>query len=160
MGEPMRCLSTKQPWIGAIILRDKRTENRGWPAPPRIIGKDIALHSSRKPDWDAPLYAWDAAGMVPPWMAGITQASWCRDHAAVLGAVLAVGAVAGCHHASNAAECRCDRWAAVGQYHWVLDGVRTLPAAVSCGGALRLWPLPEDVEKLVRAQLGEDGNHG
>jgi hypothetical protein len=90
-------------------------------------------------------------------MAGITQARWCRDNAAVLGAVLGVAAVAGCHHASNASECRCDRWAA-GQYHWVLDNVRRLADPVSCGGMLKLWPLPEDVEKAVRAQLKAD--HG
>jgi hypothetical protein len=159
MGEPMRCLSTKQPWIGAIILRDKRTENRGWPAPPWIIGHDVALHASRKPDWDAPLKAWTAARLYPPWMAGITQARWCRDNAAVLGAVLAVAGIAGCHHSSNAAECRCDRWAAAGQYHWAVDDVRPLAEPVPCNGALKLWPMPDDVEKLVRTQLGEDGNH-
>jgi hypothetical protein len=159
MGEPMRCLSTKQPWLGAIILRDKRTENRGWPAPPWIIGHDIALHASRKPDWDAPLKAWTAARLYPPRLAGITQAQWCRDHAAVLGAVLAVAGIAGCHHSSNAAECRCDRWAAAGQYHWAVDDVRPLAEPVPCNGALKLWPMPDDVEKLVRTQLGEDGNH-
>jgi hypothetical protein len=93
-------------------------------------------------------------------MAGITQARWCKDSAAVLGAVLAVAAIAGCHHASSASECRCDQWAAAGQYHWILDGVRPLAEPVQCGGALKLWPLPEDVEKLVRAQLGEGAEHG
>jgi hypothetical protein len=140
----MRALSIMQPWASCIAYGAKRTENRGWPAPPWIIGHDIALHASRKPDWDA---------LYPPWMAGITQAQWCRDNAAVLGAVLAVATVAGCHHASSASECRCDRWAAAGQYHWVLDGVHALTAPVQCGGALRLWPVPEDVEKAVRAQL-------
>jgi hypothetical protein len=37
--------------------------------------------------------------------------------------------------------------------YWVLDGVHALTAPVQCGGALRLWPVPEDVEKAVRAQL-------
>ena len=158
MGEPMRCLSTKQPWIGAIILRDKRTENRGWPAPPWIIGKDIALHASRKPDWDAPMYAWDASGLVPPRVTWQTQARWCRDNAAALGAVLAVAVLAGCHHASNASECRCGRWAAAGQHHWMLDNVRLLADPVPCDGALRLWPLPGGVEKAVWAQLQDKGS--
>jgi hypothetical protein len=157
MGE-MRALSIQPPWIGAIAYSDKRVENRSWPAPGWIIGHDIALHASRKPDWDAPLKAWTAARLYPPWMAGITQAQWCRDNAAVLGAVLAVATVGGCHHASSAAECRCDRWAA-GQYHWLIGSVRPLAEPVPCGGALRLWPLPGDVEKLVRAQLGEDEQH-
>jgi hypothetical protein len=156
----MRALSIQQPWLGVIILSDKRTENRGWPAPSWIIGKDIALHASKKPDWDAPLKAWTAARLLPPWMSGITQAQWCKDNAAALGAVLAVASVAGCHHSSSAAECRCDRWSAAGQYHWLIGSVRPLAEPVQCRGALKLWPVPEDVEKLVRAQLGEDENHG
>lgn len=28
MSEPMRALSIQQPWLGAIVLSDKRTENR------------------------------------------------------------------------------------------------------------------------------------
>jgi hypothetical protein len=142
----MRALSIQQPWLGAIVLADKRTENRGWPAPPWIIGKDIALHASRKPDWDAPLYAWTAARLYPPWMAGITQARWCQDNAAVLGAVLAVVTVAGCHHASNASECRCDRWAAPGQYHIEIGQVRPLPNPVPCRGRLGLWRLEREAE--------------
>jgi hypothetical protein len=39
------------------------------------------------------------------------------------------------------------------------DDVRLLPGPVQCGGALKLWRLPDDVEKAVRAQL-EDGEHG
>jgi len=153
--EPMRALSVQQPYLGAIIFGGKTPENRDWPAPPWAIGHDIALHASKKPDWDAPLYAWDAAGLVPPWVTGRTQANWCRDNAAVLGAVLAVAAVAGCHH-SSASECQCGRWAIDGQFHWMPDDIRPMAGPVPCGGALKLWRLPGDVEKAVRAQLGED----
>jgi len=52
----------------------------------------------------------------------------------------------------------CSPWAVIGQYHWQLANVRPLAEPVPCKGALKLWCLPGDVEKLVRAQLGEDGN--
>jgi hypothetical protein len=53
----------------------------------------------------------------------------------------------------------CTPWSARGQFHIELANVRPLADPVPCKGMLGLWRLPEDVEKLVRTQLGEDGNH-
>ena len=52
---------------------------------------------------------------------------------------------------------RCSAWAAGGQWHWHLANVRPLADPVPCKGALGLWHLSDEVEKAVRAQLGEDG---
>jgi ASCH domain len=145
--EPMRALSVQHPWAAAIAYGTKRVENRSWTAPRWAIGQAIAIHASKKPD----ISARPPAGEAWP------------EHRMHLGAVIAVATVAGCHHSSAAGECpgpKCSPWAALGQYHWHLADIRPLPNPVPCKGMLGLWRLPEDVEKLVRAQLGEDGNHG
>ena len=156
--EPMRALSIKQPWIGAITYGDKRVENRGWPAPDWIIGQRIALAASRGPDWDAPDMAWIESGLMP-YRPGDPRKAWTAS--LTLGAIVAVATVTGCHpryHICNPTgipETVCSRWSVWGQCHWILDDMRLLPEPVPCKGALGLWRLPEDVEKAVRAQLGE-----
>jgi hypothetical protein len=144
----VRALSIQQPWANTIAFGAKTVENRTWTAPRWIVGQTFAIHASKKPDISA----------RPP-----AGESWPAEHRMHLGAVIAVATVAGCHHSSNASECpgpKCSPWAALGQYHWQFASVRPLPDPVPCKGMLGLWRLPEDVEKAVRAQLGEDGNHG
>ena len=159
MVSEMRALSIQPPWIGAIVCSDKRVENRTWPAPDWITGQCIALHASKGPDWDAPAKAWTASGLTP--YDGITpRKAWTAS--LTLGAVMAVAEISGCHHSSNASECpgpKCSPWAAIGQYHWQLANVRPLAEPVPCKGALSLWRLPEDAEKLVRAQLPVNSKH-
>ena len=145
MGE-MRALSIMQPWAAAIAYGAKRVENRTWTVPRWAIGQVIAIHASKKPD----ISARPPAGECWP------------DHRMHLGAVIAVAVVAGCHHSSDASECpgpKCSSWAVLGQYHWLLSDVLPLAEPVPCRGMLGLWRLPEDVEKLVRAQLGEGAEH-
>jgi hypothetical protein len=166
MGEPMRALSVMQPWIGAITYSDKRVENRGWPAPDWIIGRTIALHASKGPDWGAPDRAWTACGLAP-YRAGPNAPRRAWTASLTLGAVLAVATITGCHHSM---DCRCHHdegprergslctpWSASGQFHWVLAGVRPLAEPLPCRGALGLWRLPGDVEKLVREQMEVPG---
>lgn len=162
MGEPMRALSIMQPWLNCIAYSDKRVENRLWRAPDWIIGKRIALAASRQPDWHAPGMAWTAAGLTS-YTPGAPRKAWTAS--LTLGAVLAVATVTGCHPLYHICNPRgpvtvCTKWSAWGQCHWLLGDVRPLADPVPCKGALGLWHLPEDAEKAVRAQLGEDGNHG
>ena len=151
MGEPVRALSITQPWAAAIAYGTKRVENRTWTAPRWAIGQVIAVHASKKPDVCA----------RPP-----AGESWPAEHRMHLGAVIAVATLAGCHLSPDfggtcgATRTLCSPWAARDQYHWLLSDVRPLPEPVPCRGMLGLWRLPEDVEKAVRAQLGEDGEHG
>jgi len=159
MAEPMRALSIKPPWIGAIVYSDKRVENRSWSAPDWIIGRTIALAASKAPDWDAPDMAWTAAGLTP-YEPGAPRKAWTAS--LTLGAVIAVAKVAGCHYATSCPHSEpgapwplCTRWSARDQFHWQLSDVRPLPEPVPCKGALGLWRLPEDVEKLVREQVEE-----
>ena len=155
MGERMRGLTVMQPWASAIASGKKTVENRTWGVPGYVTGKTIAIHAGRSVDWDATAAAWIAAGLVPydgsatyPWTSGLT-----------LGAVIAVARVTG---SCVPWECsgECSPWAVKGQDHWLLADVRPLPDPVPCRGMLGLWRLPDDVEKSVREQLGEDEGHG
>ena len=83
MGE-IRALSIMQPWLGAIVLGDKRVENRTWPAPPWIRGEMIALHAGKRFDWGAEF---------PPGR----NLMWYAPEDLPLGAITGVATVAGCH---------------------------------------------------------------
>jgi hypothetical protein len=160
MASDFRALSIQQPWASAIAYGPKRVENRTWSAPPWIIGQTIALHASKGPDWDAPEKAWIAAGLVP-YRYGDPRKAWTAS--LVLGAVVALAEVTGCHHseecmlpASALPACGrtgCSPWAARRQFHITLDRVRPLREPVPCRGALGLWRLPVDIELAVREQL-------
>jgi hypothetical protein len=73
------------------------------------------------------------------------------------GAVIALAEVTGCHHAGDCmdatGEHACSVWAAGGQFHIALAGVRPLAEPVPCKGARGLWTVPEDAERSVSAQI-------
>jgi hypothetical protein len=147
----MRALTILQPWCDAITRGDKRVENRSWAPDGWTPNMPVALHAGKRFDWGA---------VFPP---GKT-ALWSAPEDVALGAVLAVAKIAGFHWCNtysgdgcSAAE-PCSPWGAEGQYHWALADVRPLAEPVPCRGYQRLWPLPDDTEKAVRAQLGSD--HG
>lgn len=45
-------------------------------------------------------------------------------------------------------------WYNPGSYGWIFDERRPLATPVPCKGAQGLWRLPDEVERLVREQLG------
>ena len=156
MGTEIRALTIKQPWAGAITFGGKRVENRSWPTAYRGL---LAIHAGVSVDWDAAEMAWPAAGLAP-YVAGAPRKAWTASFP--LGAVVAVAELTGCHtryHICNPTgipQTVCSDWAQWGQCHWLLANVRPLPRPVPCKGMLGLWRLPEDVEKAVREQIGED----
>jgi ASCH domain len=148
MTAELRALSIQHPWAAAIAYGTKRVENRAWTAPRWVIGQVIAIHASKKPDISA----------RPP-----AGEEWPMERMMHLGAVLAVAKVTGCHHSDEcmlpvsalptSGRTGCSPWAVRGQFHVELANVRPLPEPVPCRGALGLWRLPEDAEKLVREQM-------
>jgi hypothetical protein len=154
---PIRVLTVKPPWPEAIAYSDKRTENRRQPTYYRGL---VAIHSGRSPDWYAPLRAWEAAGLKPPEMLGITQKAWVSTY--VSGAIIAVAELTGCHawrgtcDPGKPGRFACTPWAACypGTWHWELaERVFILPEPVPWRGMLGLKPLTGDAEKAVREQL-------
>jgi hypothetical protein len=166
MAEPMRALTVKQPWAWAITHGTKDVENRSWQPPCWI--DHLAIHAGARSGWDrdgefSPVLrnAWngwvrkrtDAAELI----GGPTR----NSHLVPFGAVIAVSTLAGCHLSPDfggtcgATRPLCSPWAARDQYHWLLTDIRPLAEPVPCRGMLGFWRLPDDVEKLVRAQLEE-----
>lgn len=155
---PLRALTVQQPWAWAIAAGKKPVENRTWPTSHR---GEIAIHAGKTLDRAAladrdrrsPLVqaiAWHTRLWVPPEY--------------VLGAVIAVAEVTGCHHSAKCdlgrptpgkgvADRMCSPWAVYGQFHIELARPRPLAEPVPCRGMLGLWRLPEEVEKAVREQL-------
>jgi hypothetical protein len=153
----LRALSVRQPWTSAIAYGDKRTENRGRATHYR---GPLALHASLAVDWNAPEHAWTAAGLTP-YRPGDPREAWRAS--LPLGAIIAVAEVVGCHphwmcikRDGPLKVNSCMRWGADGQFHWLLASVRPLAEPVPAKGMLGLWTVPEDAERAVRAQLGED----
>lgn len=133
----MQALTIWQPWADAIAHGSKRTENRPWPAPPAVLGQDIAIHAGRTLDWEAeppPGCAWP----------GLPAAARVR------GAVIAVARLTGCHGPGCTAG-PCSPWAAAGQFHWQLDQVRPLADPVPARGYQRLWTLSPALAGSVAA---------
>ena len=147
----LRALTVRQPWCSAMVIGDKRVENRSRRT--RYRGM-VALHAGLAIDWDAAPMAWTAAGVAvreayrhPAWQLGLP-----------LGAVIAVAELYGCHQWPAAGSCNgrsrppCSPWASLDQWHWQLKDVRPLATPVPCRGMLGLWRLPDDAERAVRGQ--------
>lgn len=142
----IRALTLWQPWAGAIAYGAKRVENRTWPVPSGLIGQVIAIHAGQRFDHGARLCGRPAPRQAPPELLR-------------RGAVLAVAQLASCHFpgrrpgACGHAGLLCSRWAARGEYHWVLRQVQPLPEPVPARGFQGLWRLPREVEQAIHAQL-------
>lgn len=156
MGE-MRALTIKPPWSHAIAFWGKDVENR---TRATYYQGDIAIHAGKSRDDDA-LEDWRIVN-------AITRAG-CGGMS--LGKIVAVARLYDCHpipDETGLSGCgtpardgrACSLWADESGYHWRLRDVRPLADPVPCRGMLGLWRLPPDAEKAVRAQLGEDGEHG
>jgi len=132
------------------------------------------LHAGARSRWDPAgehsqlvRRAWNSWVRTRPDAAELLGGPTRNCHLIRFGAVSALAVVTGCHHATACPASGgddiwplCSPWAAYGQWHIELADVRPLPEPVPCRGMLGLWRLPDDVEKAVREQLSEDGEHG
>jgi hypothetical protein len=168
VGEHWPVLTIRQPWCWAIVHGGKPVENRGWPT--RYRGP-LWLHAGARSRWDPTgalfrlvRHAWEQyVRRIPGWP-GLPASDVELNRKTTLmpfGAVSALAQVAGCHDSracytpsgGRGPGAYCSPWGASEQFHIELAGVRPLPEPVPCKGSLGLWRLPQDVEKLVRAQL-------
>lgn len=156
MAEAMRALTIHQPWAGAVIWFGKSVENRTR----RVNYRGpLWVHAGlREPGWDE----FPAVSGICQ-RAGLPSPEWTRDRS-VLGAVLGVVQVTGCHHSADCGgedrqdgrrvpwSC-CSPWGLRDRWHIELAKPVPLPEAVPCRGARGLWRLPSEVESAARAQL-------
>lgn len=140
----LRALTVRPPWSVAIAMGWKTVENRSWATPHRGL---LAIHSGTTVAREALAF--------PP-----LAALWAPGTPLHRGSVIAVVTLEDCHPAGECeARCgpgMCNEWAMPGYaFHWELSGAIALPEPVPATGRERLWPLPDDVGKAVRAQLSE-----
>ena len=130
---PLLALTLQQPWASAVRDLGKRTENRSWPAPQRVLGQYIAIHAGMS-------FREDAAD----WLAARTGRMLTRQNVP-LGAVVALARVV-----EVVQEHSDDPWF-IGPYGWVLDDVVAL-TPVPCRGRQQLWRLPDEVYADINVQ--------
>lgn len=159
MAERIMALTLKQPWALAVAEYGKPVENRTWQTNYRGL---LAIHAGASADRYASFPVRDAQ-----------RAYRAREAAALLAGriapedrmgfrrLVAVARLAGIHHAGECADSApaegmlCSPWAFHGEWHWEFPDVWPLDPVACHPGRLGLWPLPDDVEKAVRAQLEE-----
>lgn len=178
----LRGLTVLQPWMWSILQSapsasyggryGKPEENRRWPVPGGRLN-ELALHAGARSGWDEDGersvlvrkawhgWAWHGKiGAVPP----VTVPPLCRESPYItFSAIVAVAEGVTCHHATdcvgpawvgdNFQDALCSPWSARGAYHWQWEALHVLAEPVSCRGYQKLWPVPEDIESAVRAQL-------
>jgi hypothetical protein len=129
----LKAVTIRQPWASAIFNpsgpRRKDVENRSWAIGP--MGR-LYIHAALKIDWTAGDLAWpvDATEEELP-----------------LGKIIGYVRITGC--TQNAGS----RWAARGQYHWLLGGPVLLKQPVPARGSLGIWRLPPEQAAEVAKQL-------
>lgn len=175
----LRALTVRQPWAGCIAHLDKRVENRSWRLPDRYWGARVAIHAATAVEPEQALYMPPSCGFETLFASNAEWDAWRFWHLGrkprdevnwppklTLGAVVAVATLTGCHHwdwdnlcgpehrdSSPSTPGLCSPWVNLRvPWHWELADVRPLPEPVPCKGALRLWPLPDDVNHAVLRQ--------
>jgi len=159
----MLALTLIRPWSDALACGPKPIENRSWPPPRSALGQVIAFHGGKKWDEDA------ALDMRLPMERGV-PALWPECPRLAIGSaegVVGAGRLMGYVTPGGSIVCMDGgreravertlydggRWY-TGAYGWIFGHRRALHAPVLCRGAQGLWRLPDEVERLVREQLG------
>ncbi|NEO85472.1 MAG: ASCH domain-containing protein [Spirulina sp. SIO3F2] len=118
--KPRIALTIKQPWAWAITQLNKNVENRNWATDYRGL---LYVHAGK---------AYDKVGHQ--WLAEAIGATIPTD--------LPCGGIVG---AVELVDCRRDAesdWAMPDQWHWCLEGARSLPFE-AMPGRLKLWQVKE-----------------
>ena len=158
MRDQLLALTLHRPWEWAIARGFKPVENRGWPPPPQVRGKLIALHAGKSYDEDGAQWMADCRDEL-----GVTEA--VPGPTSPSGVIVAIARVVGAlridvtpHVAlglepADSARVVASPWAG-GPWCWLLDDVVQLAEPVPCRGAQKLWPVPADLLPTLRERYG------
>ena len=134
------CLSLWQPWASLVVQGHKRIENRTWPPPAWIIGKQLWIHAAKR---------FDAAGSkalaeeAPDLAEVIAECSCDCPGGALLGSVTVVGC-ASWHQRplgltqEQDLDATFDPWFC-GPWGWVLTDARVLEVPQALRGRQGIW---------------------
>jgi len=125
-------LTIKQPWLYAIMYLNKRIENRSWHFPSKLIGKQIALHSSKSIDFQGIEYIEQKLGL------DIGPEAYVDT-----GKILAYATIDDSFYIMNNLKSSVLpveqlKWIK-GRYLWVLNNVEILNRPINAQGRQRIW---------------------
>ena len=151
----MKALTLHRPWPNAIFKYGKDIENRSWPPPLSVIGRQIAIHAGK---------AVDGAGIVK--LLEIergAEAAFAMDAHRLAGnpqeivgvvtikgyiLITRTGLKMSCHLDPSELAVMSSSWFS-GPYGWVLSNPQLLKKPISCKGYQRLWNVPSDIAQRI-----------
>lgn len=147
----IRALTLWRPYDHAILHGPKPVENRGWPPPAFMLGRDLVLHAGKKFDteaWNFPEgYVIPDEADCPTGIVGaVSLVGWVKRDGASL-------SWAGMNE-SQAEHWASSAWYAPGSYGWLVSDPRPLEQPIPCAGKQGLWLLTSSLERQVEAQIG------
>lgn len=146
-------ITIRQPWARCVASGHKTVENRGRATHYR---GPMAIHAGRAPDLSGDrdlrvLHLWGPDARI----------------GAPVGAVLAVADLVDCHQAGECVNADCRPWGDAfypgrsgpgPAWHLVFADIRQLARPVYTRGYVQVgWPLTDEVEAAVRAELSQQG---
>jgi hypothetical protein len=132
-----RALTLQEPWLWAFQFAGKRVENRTWAPADEWIGKPIALHGGKLVDTESIGYLRECGFDPDPSQFGC-------------GKIVMVGTLDRIVRVSAGPHDDPFLFGPVGLY---FRDMKVLSRPVDAMGMLGLWPIPEDVQERVNAQL-------
>lgn len=142
---PRKLLSLYAPWWWFIAHHTKRRENRDWKSPPSYRG-EVWFHAAQKSEPNLAdliatvLKVCPLRGRKPPTLEDLAEGA---------GHIVARGVLARVEK-NTPAICLADRWAAEGQFGFVLEQVEALPEPIPWRGAQGLAEVDPYGVELVR----------
>lgn len=148
--EPLYALSVHQPWASCIARGWKLVENRSWRPPSSVMGRELAIHATRRPA--EVVDEVEARDLLARYHGVALPRSVRYVHGALVAVVRVVAVVTpdgkGCPR-----ELR--HWHVPGQYGWLLADVRRLQRPLEVRGQQGVWPVPGELVHLAREQLAQ-----
>lgn len=168
----MRALTLWPEWAHAVLHLGKRIENRSRKMPDALVGEPIALHAGKhvggRPggvacdegcESLAKAHDAEAGGDMLDWNAHYfpyeSPTVWARD--GVIRPIVTSSIVAVVRFGASIENVGQlpPPWSLSGsRYWWPIEEVTPLRVPAYCRGALGLWTLPEDVERVVIEEAG------
>jgi hypothetical protein len=148
--DPQAVLTLWQPHAAMMLPYGleppkKRHETRGWPAPAKLMGKPVCIHSALR-------IPGNLAPELEQEVAEVYGAQWRRG--ATYGAVLGVGILAECYpalpeRALSPSDLVLGSWGPL-RWAWRFEDVVPLILPVACAGSQRVWYLDSETRGFVQ----------
>lgn len=177
----MKALSLTQPWATLVVTGEKKIETRSWKTPFRGL---IAIHASKGfPGWaqetafydnqfktsllahgfntlgELPLGAIVGGAEIKTCLStnGQAKLQFSAGNIEIENGVVTKNEFSGVNYQKplpgTVEYCFGDY--SPNRFMWFLENPRRLEIPIPCKGALSLWEVPKDIEKIVKEQIGE-----